>query len=86
MKSLEDLISEAAKRGQLNHLSLIQTTKGFAAAYRTASANAHSMATHANPVEALRAALRDGEGATKRRRVTTAKPDDPHATDEMDFG
>jgi len=69
--TLEELIQETAKRGELNYLSLIPTRKGWSATYAKARNCEHTLATHADPVEALKAAL-----ATRRRKPSS----------EIDFG
>lgn len=55
--TLDQLIADTAKRGELSYLSLIPTRKGWSATYARASNCSHSIATHADPVEAIRLAL-----------------------------
>lgn len=56
--TLEELLRDTARRGELNHLSLIPSPKGFCATYCPASKCTHNTAIHADPVEALRLAMR----------------------------
>ncbi|MBR0876899.1 hypothetical protein JQ608_06745 [Bradyrhizobium liaoningense] len=88
--SLEELIADAARRGELNHLSIIGTEHGFHAVFRVASGAGHSSGASKDPVEALRAALTGAKMARAPRGPTmkpTPEPDPVSTTDdEMDFG
>lgn len=64
--TLDDLLRDAAKRGELNHISLFPHAKGFLATYCKASKCTHTTAVHADPAEAIKAALMVG----KRRSST----------------
>lgn len=77
MKTLEELIQAAAKKGEMNHLSVITSGKGFSATYCPASTCAHSTEYDADPAEALRKAI---DGWKPRKR--SALKDKP----ESDFG
>jgi hypothetical protein len=59
---LDDTLRDLAKRGQLNHLSLVaHTAKGvvtFRAAYRGATGDGHKNAEHGDPVKALQEVLK----------------------------
>ncbi|MCK1668640.1 hypothetical protein [Bradyrhizobium sp. 153] len=87
--SLEELIADAVRRGELNHLSVIATERGFHAVFRVASGSGHASAHGKDPVEALCAALK-GAKMTRAPRGPSMKPTpepDPVSTDDdMDFG
>ena len=88
--NLEDMIRDAAKRGELNHLSMIPTDKGFHAAFRVASSTSHSFGMHEDPVEALRIALKNAK-MVRAPRGPSLKPTpepEPASTDadDIDFG
>lgn len=55
--TIEELLREAAAKGELNHLSLIPHQKGWSATYCRASTCTHTTAVHADPVEAITRAL-----------------------------
>ncbi|MET4240295.1 hypothetical protein [Bradyrhizobium sp. RT10b] len=88
--TLEDLIADAARRGELNHLSIIASGNGFHAVFRIASGGGHASASDKDPVEALRAALTGAKMARAPRGPSmkpTPEPDPVSTTeDEMDFG
>jgi hypothetical protein len=85
--SLEELIQDAVKRGELNHLSIGPTATGFHASFRIASTCASSFGVDRDPVEALKTAIK-GAKMIRAPRGPSHKPTDPHETaeDEMDFG
>lgn len=60
--TLEDKLRAEAKRGMLNHISLVaHTAKGvvtFRAAYRATIGDGHKQAEHADPVKALQEVLK----------------------------
>lgn len=69
-QALEDMIQQAAKRGELSHLSVICDFKGvFRASYRGANEGHYRHTEADNPVDAMKEALK---GVRKTR---TAKPD-----------
>lgn len=74
MKSLEEAIRDAASRGELNHLSLAHTARGWEVAYR--DVKNYRLRVHADPVCALLEALTGKAGPTpiRQRRRGSAKP------------
>ena len=88
--SLEELINDAAKRGELNHLSIIGSEKGYRACFRVASTCSHASGESRDPVEALTQALKGAKMVRAPRGPShkpTPEPDPQPATaDEMDFG
>ncbi|WP_027521749.1 hypothetical protein [Bradyrhizobium sp. Ec3.3] len=88
--TLEELIADAARRGELNHLSVIATERGFHAVFRVASGTGHSSATDKDPVEALRAALTSAKMVRAPRGPSMKPTPEPDPVfidvDDMDFG
>lgn len=78
--TLEDKIRDAAKRGELTHLSVIPTRRGWSASYAPATKWSHSIETRADPVEALIAAI---DGFKLRKLRAAASPKD---SVDSDFG
>lgn len=74
MKSLEDAIRDAASRGELNHLSLAHTARGWEVAYR--DVKNYQLKVHTDPVCALLEALtgKAGPAPIRQRRRSSAKP------------
>lgn len=83
MNTLDNLIRDAAKRGELTHLSIAPHGKAWICSYAPASTFGVTHKTHADPCEAIRLAIT--ETKVKRRR-TAEKPGDVHAESDMDFG
>lgn len=81
MPSLEEVIRDAAKRGDLTHLSVALAPDGkrWQASYAPARQWHNSIALHADPAEALKRAILE----FKPRKRAKEKPET--ATDE-DFG
>lgn len=70
--TLEEIIRAEAKKGQLNHISLIYTPRGFSASYRTAvGLEGTTTATHADPVTAIAQVIL---GHLKAKRTLTEAP------------
>ena len=82
--TLEEQLRDCAKRGELNYLSIIPTRNGFSVTYAPATNCAHSFADHADPVEAMKAAIAGWKPA-KRSRAEPKVVAEP-ADAEMDFG
>lgn len=83
MQTLEELIRDAAARGELNHLSLIGDHKRpFTACFRVASTTSHTFGEDADPVEALKKALAGAKMVRKPRAPVTVRDDD----DDLEFG
>ena len=56
--TLEELITKAAKRGELSHLSIGFSPRGvFSVSYRGASAGHYAHGEDADPIKALKAVL-----------------------------
>ena len=94
MKTLEEVIRECAAKGELSHVSIAFTTRGWAAAYRGATRDG-TVATHSDPVCALLEAMTGKPGtapaaaprvARKRRAEPVQSASEPAAKplDEFD--
>lgn len=68
--TLEEMIYDQAKRGNITHISLIPNVDGTWHATFTPAVNGHAMADGPDPVEALKAAIK----ATPKPRARVAKP------------
>ena len=81
MKTLDELLSDLARRGELTHLSVAPSGKTFLATYAPARAMGLCLGEDADPAKAIRAAL----CAKPHKQVLCADSSKP-TEDEMDFG
>lgn len=79
--TLEAMIQDAAKRGELVNLSVYAKDGAFHASFCPASKQGIAFTEHADPVEALKMALKSVKLARPPRAAKPAKADD-----DMDFG
>lgn len=87
--TLEELLRDRAKKGELNYISLAFTERGFEVAYRGVTRDG-SKTAHYDPVCAILKALTGKPGVEpprpgrKPRQPRTASPAAPAAKDEFD--
>lgn len=80
--TLEDMIADAVKRGELVNLSVYAKDGAFHASFCPASKSGIAFAEHADPVEAMKAAIKSVKLARPSRvSKPTEAPDE-----DMDFG
>ena len=80
--TLEEQLRDCAKRGELNYLSIIPMRNGFSATYAPATHCGHGFGDHADPVEAIRLAIKDW----KPPRRKSAEPKIDAVPADLDFG
>jgi hypothetical protein len=93
--TLDELIRDAAKRGELNSLSLVAVAGGFSASFTPASTYGVNFERDPDPVIALTKVLKSVKLARpsnaphfepKGKRSETARQMNDEASGDMDFG
>ena len=78
MKNLEERLRALAKKGELNHLSIVPVAHrgavGWSASYSPATYCMQGHSVNSDPVAAIHTAIDDWESAKKHLKRTTIQP------------